>query len=410
MQAMTLCWSCESRRIAVRCHSTYITMCCRPSVKPSLNLSSLLELLVVPEEDDAVGADIVCETAVIIGALSSAGALTLRPLLGERVPARLVGVVRTLPANHPAASRMLPPILRGLRNVLGATADAVWGHMWGVGAEQKVVGTGLVGDDVLRPARVRKGRASQWRADAVSALGIVFEPANRTALLSLIDVHPDNNHILLPLYQLLARLIALPSHREAFAPASEPFVIHHLLETLCDCWSRGRRPQPRLLEAALDLLAALVKGQPNIATVVREWDVSGVLDPDDTAAATGVIGLLVQLLETGPPGVRIAVANCLTNIIKADKGFHARDRVTLNLTNLNLLNVVIKLLRTEAVEERVKLCFVLGTFTNAPPHTHTRCGPNTALNPHANLFLQPRWYQTTNGCKRQQQSKGVPLN
>lgn len=370
MQAMTLCCSCESRRIAVRCHSTYITMCCRPSVKPSLNLFSLLELLVVPEEDDAVGADIVCETAVIIGALSSAGALTLRPLLGERVPARLVGVVRTLPANHPAASRMLPPILRGLRNVLGATADAVWGHMWGVGAEQKVVGTGLVGDDVLRPARVRKGRASQWRADAVSALGIVFEPANRTALLSLIDVHPDNNHILLPLYQLLARLIALPSHREAFAPASEPFVIHHLLETLCDCWSRGRRPQPRLLEAALDLLAALVKGQPNIATVVREWDVSGVLDPDDTAAATGVIGLLVQLLETGPPGVRIAVANCLTNIIKADKGFHARDRVTLNLTNLNLLNVVIKLLRTEAVEERVKLCFVLGTFTNAPPHTH----------------------------------------
>lgn len=50
----------------------------------------------------------------------------------------------------------------------------------------------------------------------------------------------------------------------------------------------------------------------------------------------------------------------LTNILKADKGYHVRDRLSLNRTNGNLLNVIVKLLRTEAVEERVKLCFVLG--------------------------------------------------
>lgn len=324
----------------------------------------MLDLLVVPDENDVRGADIVCETAVILGALSSAGALTLRPLLGEHVPARLIEFVSRLPPSHVAAQRTLPPILRGLRNVLGATADAMWGHMWGVGAEQKVVGTGLVGDDVLRPARVRKGRESQWRADAVGALSIAFEPANRAALLNLIDYYPENNQILLPLYQLLARLIALPSHREAFAPGADPYVVFHLLATLCDCWSPGRRPQPRVLEAALDLLAALVKGQPNIAAMIRGYDVSEMLEGDGVGPGEDVIGLLVQLLETGPPGVRIAVANCLTNIIKADKGYHGRDRVTLNLTNSNLLHVIIKLLRTEAVEERVKLCFVLAALVS----------------------------------------------
>lgn len=279
-------------------------------------------------------------------------------MLAQLVPEHLLALIRQLPPDHPASARTLPPLLRALRNILGATADAVWGHMWGVGTEQKVVGTGLVGDDVLRPARVRRRAASQLRADATTALGLIFEPQNRIALLQLISNYPNDTNILLPLYQLLARLIVLPSHRELFGtPSSEPFLIPVLLETVTDWWASGSRPNPRILEAALDLVAALVKGQPGIAQYVREW--GGISDITDDSVSD-MVSLLVQLLETGPPGVRIAVAGCLTSIIKAEKTPLARDRVALSLTNVNLLTTIIKLLRTEAIEERVKLCFVLG--------------------------------------------------
>jgi hypothetical protein len=53
----------------------------------------------------------------------------------------------------------------------------------------------------------------------------------------------------------------------------------------------------------------------------------------------------------------------LTNIIKADKGSRTSERVRSTVLNLQLLDVVVKLLRSEATEERVKLCFVLGGST-----------------------------------------------
>lgn len=239
--------------------------------------------------------------------------------------------------------------------------------MWGVGAEQKVVGTGLVGDDVLRPARVRsKAKAAQWRSDAANALVLVFEEPNRHALLSLITLYPEPA-VLLPLYQLLARVIALPSHRELLGIEATrgrsdrcPFLLEHLLETITE-W-HDHRTNPKLLEAALDLVAALVKGQPVIARHIRSYNApdDDGRDSESGAGAPEVISVLTQLMETGTSSVRIAVASCLTNIIKADKGGHMRDRVSDRLTNRHLLDVIIKLLRTEEIEERVKLCFVLG--------------------------------------------------
>lgn len=261
-----------------------------------------------------MGADIVCETAVILGALGSAGALTLRPLLAEQVPQRLFDLVRAIPPQQPGSARMLAPVLRALRNILAATADTLWGHNWGVGAEQKVVGTGLVGDDVLHPARVRgKARAAAWRADASTALGLVFEPENRVALLTLVDVHEEPN-VLLPVYQLLARLTQRSAHRAALGfhsmdgeevPAS---LVEHLLRTMMAWRTPGQRPNPKLLEAALDLLSALVKGQPRIATFVRNWSVGLNVTGDDGIPVPDVVAVLGMLLETGPPGVRIAVA------------------------------------------------------------------------------------------------------
>lgn len=290
---------------------------------------------------------------------------------------------------------MLSPLLRALRNILGATADAVWGHMWGVGAEQKVIGTGLVGDDVLLPARARgKHHAAAWKANASEALGLVFEQTNRLALVSLIDEYEEVT-VLLPLYQLLARLVVLPAQRETLGLYStgdgtlQPHLVHHLLETIMDWWTPRRRPNPKLLEAALDLLSALVKGQPQVAAIVREWLAPMSVSVDDgTLALPDVISVMVQLLETGPTGARIAVAGCLTNIFKADNPQHSRDRVSLNLTNLNLLHAIAKLLRAEAIEERVKLCFVLGEWG--------------CFN-----LLQRRSCRMTRGCKEQQQSRGV---
>lgn len=338
------------------------------------------------------------ETAVILGALGSAGALTLRPLLAEGVPGALLELVRWLPG-HATAPRLLPALLRALRNVLGSTAEVLWGHMWGVGAEQKVVGTGLVGDDVLRPARVRsKAKAAQWRSDAANALVLVFEDANRHALLSLITLYPEPA-VVLPLYQLLARVIALPSHRELLgiedsgmggAGGRCPFLLEHLLEMITE-W-HDHRTNPKLLEAALELVAALVKGQPVIARHIRSYN-----SPDDDghdsesgAGAPEVISVLTQLMETGTSSVRIAVASCLTNIIKADKGGHMRDRVSDRLTNRNLLDVIIKLLRTEEIEERVKLCFVLGRLARS-----------------SSTNAQRPWCRTTSGCRRRRQTRGV---
>lgn len=54
----------------------------------------------------------------------------------------------------------------------------------------------------------------------------------------------------------------------------------------------------------------------------------------------------------------------LTNIIKADKGLRTYERVRSTVMNLQLLDVIVKLLRSEGLEERVKLCFMLGGFSN----------------------------------------------
>lgn len=64
--------------------------------------------------------------------------------------------MRTVLAAAPGpstASKVLPSLTRALRNLLLATADLVWGHIWGVGSETEVVSTGLVGLDEDQGAR-----------------------------------------------------------------------------------------------------------------------------------------------------------------------------------------------------------------------------------------------------------------
>ena len=54
--------------------------------------------------------------------------------------------------------------------------------------------------------------------------------------------------------------------------------------------------------------------------------------------------------------------NSLTNLIKADKGTKTSDRVRTTILKHQLLEATNRLFQTEGLEERVKLCFVLGKF------------------------------------------------
>ncbi|WVR04430.1 hypothetical protein IAU60_001433 [Kwoniella sp. DSM 27419] len=383
-------------------------------------LMFFLSLLKLPQGADQADLDtsleLMGETAVIIGALANVGNLTLRPLLSTSTTPALMSLITNLTGpsgTHTISARqldrLLPSLLRALRNVLIATADMIWGHMWGVGAERKVVGTGLVGSDAAAEKDAGKGKEvaerrgdAAWRREAHVALSIVFEPTNLATLLGLLDTSTDPQTIL-PLYQLFARLVALPSHRETLtqwsphsshqalyndpgpsavpmtgqtaADAPEPpFIISHLLSTVLNSGpsAPGRKPNVKLIEAALELLAALIKGQPGLASAVRSWSTWEIdeMQVDDAGEEAelptreGLLSHLIDLVTLGPASVRTAAASCLTNILKADKGLRTLDRVRSTVINLQLLEEVTKLLSTDNPEERVRLCFILAALVS----------------------------------------------
>jgi hypothetical protein len=113
------------------------------------------------------------------------GPVTIRPLLQASAPAHLLRLIKSLaqtPSGAPSSStnKLLPPLLRALRNLLVTTADLVWGHLWGVGAEKRVISTGLFGDEVPDGETSGKGKAvagktRSWRAEGVHSLGLCFE-------------------------------------------------------------------------------------------------------------------------------------------------------------------------------------------------------------------------------------------
>lgn len=95
-------------------------------------------------------------------------------------PAKFISLIRTLsssPTSSSSVARLIPPLLRALRNLLVSTADLAWGHMCGVGVERKVVGTGLVGGELLHEEvkGIGVSRGQVWRFEANRALGLVFE-------------------------------------------------------------------------------------------------------------------------------------------------------------------------------------------------------------------------------------------
>lgn len=142
-----------------------------------------------------------------------------------------------------------------------------------------------------------------------------------------------SSQVQLPLYQLLARLVVLSSHREtlvSWSPttgggsASPPFIISHLVTQIAGTLPHGtvstKRPNPKVLEAALDLLAAIVRDQPKLAATIRSWP-HGANEPESPVAIEvavqedtadrlpGITGELMDLLSNSQIAVRIAAAH-----------------------------------------------------------------------------------------------------
>jgi hypothetical protein len=109
--------------------------------------------------------------------LTSVGSLTLRPLLLAHTPEHLVSLITSFKhISYFKIAILVPPVIRAIRNILVSTADAVWGHIWGVGVEKRIVGTGLE-DLEPRPVRTVKGvdHIKSLKAEADHALALIFE-------------------------------------------------------------------------------------------------------------------------------------------------------------------------------------------------------------------------------------------
>lgn len=114
----------------------------------------------------------------------SVGTLTLRPLLLSQAPARLLHLIHSTSTSSISANdrvRLLSAALRALRNVLVATADLVWGYMWGVGMQRRVVTTGLGDSNTLAGDYRMKGKGKEvdkvegTRGIATDSLAMVFD-------------------------------------------------------------------------------------------------------------------------------------------------------------------------------------------------------------------------------------------
>ncbi|OXG88902.1 hypothetical protein C345_02493 [Cryptococcus neoformans A2-102-5] len=340
--------------------------------------------------------DTVHEAAVILASIATVGNLTLRPIITNNAPARLLHLIHPLvhTQQHPSAHRQLTALLRALRNVLVATADMVWGHVWGVGAEKKVVGTGLVGENVLRETPADRSRDKYWRNDAMTALTIVFEPGNLSILLSLLS--SSNHQIVLPLYQLFSRLVALPSNLQALVswispeqpiapplqssevdlhPWSTFFILRHLLINIIkpDNEVFDRHSRPKLVEAYLDLLGAVAKGDSGICGEIRQWlppCEDGKINTTNDYQLEVVVPQILETAKSTHRAVRLAAIGCVTNIVKNDKGPYYDSRVRRipheDITE-QILNDLMRLLQTDDHEERVKLNFILAALVSDEP-------------------------------------------
>ena len=236
---------------------------------------------------------------------------------------------------------LLYPALRGLRNLLVSTADMLWGPVLGAGVTKIIVGTGLE-DTPRQPSPKGKqvpGAETTWRDDASAALSMLKEvrkqwkTRNRIEeqsdhmdlLMGLLEhnVHGDRqaeSQIFLPIYQVLARMSVLPSNRVALVTWTSsdsstsddsPFLVQHLLDYINDtCMDYGtsrsaRSSNPKVLEAALDLLGSLSQTNTHLDDN-SNWPQDHIWKPSPKHDSSSLWRTLEYFWNTGPPPVRVA--------------------------------------------------------------------------------------------------------
>jgi hypothetical protein len=103
--------------------------------------------------------------------------------------------------------------------------------------------------------------------------------------------------------------------------SGNPFILDHLIEIIInsapqhstDLSARNRRSNPKLVEGALDLLAAMIKGQARLAHIVRTSRVPGTSQQGEdeelghpAGRADSFMSLLETLSHTGSSSTRLA--------------------------------------------------------------------------------------------------------
>jgi hypothetical protein len=101
-------------------------------------------------------------------------------------------------------------------------------------------------------------------------------------------------------------------------------MLAHVMTTISEASGNGSGPShgrrnPKLLEAALELLAAMVKGEAELAARVRDWpstsgrsillDSATLTGDEEENSIPGFLGDLVQMISASGTAVRIAAAS-----------------------------------------------------------------------------------------------------
>ncbi|ODN96444.1 hypothetical protein L198_04158 [Cryptococcus wingfieldii CBS 7118] len=332
------------------------------------------------------------EAAAVVASVANAPSTTI-PLALLNVPARMLLLTReiiTQPRHLHTFREALPHISRSLRNTIVSVADALWGDLWGAGPEGEIVSTGLETDNALQS--VDDHRYSDILS---SCLQHILEPAHAHTLLSLLRHHDPQ--VSLPVYHILTRLSAFPSHRQRILSwttslCDSPFpalgttpsvpdndypfrslVAGHVISTIerHQKYGSSQSTDLKVKEASLELLAALVQGETKLATLIRghpgfasalHTDRNHVMEPTSNL----FIQHLIALVHSSRRSMRLAALSCLISLIRSGPDGNVGSPEAHAVTQ-HLLADIAKLLLSDNLEERIKLNFLLAMLVADDP-------------------------------------------
>ncbi|WVQ76763.1 hypothetical protein IAR50_006437 [Cryptococcus sp. DSM 104548] len=337
------------------------------------------------------------EAAAIVASVASVPSTTI-PLILHNVPARMLLLACEIiaqPSRLQKFQEALPYMSRSLRNTILSAADILWGDLWGVGPEGQIISTGLEtgANDAFQPEN------DLIYSDSIArCLTHILKPAHAPKLLSLFQHHDPQ--ISLPIFHIFTRLSGFPPHRQcilswttsssenpssvsAMMPStqgiehpSRSLVVGHVLST----FERQQRVESsqlidvKLGEASLELLAALIHGEPVFANFVRNHPGFAPVtfesrDHVTESTSTLLTRHLDALVHGSQRRLRLAALSCLISLIKSglnnrmDSSHYYQSSKACAMTQ-HLLEDIGRLLLSADLEERIRLNFLLATLVS----------------------------------------------